>query len=92
MMEYCTNLVFTGQSSFDFVWSLLDNHVENIKKVGGTERAIEYQTHVRRLGQCLADLHDFENAIVTSAAQLVLINMRVEQSHLFFVGKSDRSK
>ena len=37
MIEYCTDLVFTGQSFFDFVWSLLYNHVENIKKVGGAE-------------------------------------------------------
>jgi len=41
MMEYCTDLVFTGQSSFDFVWLLLDNRVDNIKKVGGAERAME---------------------------------------------------
>ena len=46
MIDYCTDLVLTGQSSFDFVWSLLDNHAENIKKVGGTERAIEYQARV----------------------------------------------
>jgi len=41
---------------------------------------VEYQAHVGQLRQCLADLYDFENAIVVDAAQLVLINMRAEQS------------
>ena len=34
MMEYCTDLVLTGQSFFDFKRSLLDNHVENIRRLG----------------------------------------------------------
>ena len=49
MMEYCTDLVLTGQSSFDSVWLLLDNHVKNIKKVGGAERVEEYQARVEQL-------------------------------------------
>jgi len=69
MMEFCIDLVLTGQSFFDLVQSLLDNHVENIKKVGGTERAAEYQARVKQLEQCLADLHDFENASVADAAR-----------------------
>jgi len=40
---------------------------------------MKYQARVERLGQCLANLHNFENVNVAAAAQLVLINMRVEQ-------------
>lgn len=69
MIEYCTDLVLTGQRFFDFVRSLLDNHVENIKKVGGAERAADYQARVKQLEQCLADLHDFENASVADVAR-----------------------
>jgi len=69
MMEFCIDLVLIGQSFFDLVRSLLDYHVENIKKVGGTERAAEYQARVKQLEQCLADLHDFENASVADAAR-----------------------
>ena len=82
VMEYCTDLVLTGQSSFDFVRSLLDNHVQNIKKVGRVERAMEYQAHAKQMRQCLADLHNLENANVTDTAQLILANMRAEQSRL----------
>jgi len=32
--------------------------------------------------ECLTDLHNLENAIVVNTAQLVLANMRAEQSHL----------
>jgi len=43
---------------------------------------MEYQTCVEQLRQCLADLHNLENANVVDTAQLILANRRAEQSHL----------
>ena len=34
MIKYCTELVLFEQSSFEFVRSLLENHIENIEKSG----------------------------------------------------------
>ena len=82
MVEYYTDLVLTGQSPFNFVQPLFDNHVENIRKVGGAKRVEEYQARVKQLGQYLASLQDFEGANVVEATQLVLANMREEQSRL----------
>ena len=38
MMEYCTELVLSERSFFEFVWALLENQVENIRQ---TEVLIE---------------------------------------------------
>jgi len=38
MMKYSTKLVFFGHSCFEFVQLLLENHIENIRKVGGFDR------------------------------------------------------
>ena len=42
MMAYCTELVLSERTSFEFVRPLLENHVENIQKVGGSDRAKVY--------------------------------------------------
>jgi len=38
MITYCTKLVLSRCTPFKFVRSLLENHVENIQKVGGFDR------------------------------------------------------
>jgi len=37
MMKYCTELVLSRRNSFKFMQSLLKNHVENIRKVRGSD-------------------------------------------------------
>ena len=37
MMTYCTELVLSRRTSFEFVRPLLENHVENIQKVRGSD-------------------------------------------------------
>jgi len=56
IMEYCTELVLFGQSFFEFVRSLLENHIENIQKVEGSEQAKVYQARMEQLGSYSVDL------------------------------------
>ena len=43
MMECCVELALSGGQSFAFLRPILDNYMENIKRVGGTERAKVYE-------------------------------------------------
>ena len=45
-MEYCTELALSGRSSFEFVRTLLNNQVENIRQTGGFDRAGVHQVLV----------------------------------------------
>ena len=39
-MKYCIELVLSGRSPFEFVRSLIENQIENIKQTGGSDRPI----------------------------------------------------
>ena len=56
MMKYCTELVLSGWSSFEFVQSLLENYIKNIRKVGSSGRAKVYQARMEQLGPYSVDL------------------------------------
>jgi len=45
-MKYCIEVVLSGRSPFEFVRSLLENQVKNIKQTGGSYRAKVYQVLV----------------------------------------------
>ena len=81
-MEDCTKLVLYGQSSFKFVRSLLENHVENIMKVGGSEQAQMYQARIEPLGSYSVELQNLESANLVATTQLVLGKLRAEQARL----------
>ena len=49
-MEYCFELVLSGRSSFEFVQTLLENQVENIKQTRGSDHARAHQVLVKQLG------------------------------------------
>ena len=72
MMKYCNELVFSGRNSFKFVQSLLENHVENIRKVWGSDRAKVYQVRMEQLLSYLVDLLSLESAKLVDTTQLVL--------------------
>ena len=50
MMKYCIELVLSGRNLFEFVRSLLENQIENIKQTGDSDCAIAYQAPVEQLG------------------------------------------
>jgi len=37
-IKYCIELVLSGRSPFEFVRSLLENQIENIRQTGGSDR------------------------------------------------------
>lgn len=43
MMERCIGLALSGGQSFVFLRPILENNVENIRRVGGSERAKAYE-------------------------------------------------
>ena len=83
MMKYYTKLVRSRWSFFEFMRSLLENHIENIRKVGGSDRAKVYQACMEQLGSYSVDLWNIENANLVNAAQLVLSNLRAEHEYLY---------
>ena len=42
MMTYYIELVLSRRTPFEFMWPLLENHIENIRKVRGSNRAEVY--------------------------------------------------
>ena len=81
MMTYCTDLILSRRTPFEFVWPLLENHIENIRKIGGSDRAKLYQARVELLGSYAADLHNLKGASLVETIQLVLSKLRVEQKY-----------
>ena len=59
-MKYCIELVLSWQSPFEFVRSLIENQIENIKQTGGSDRAITYQALVEQLGIYSKDIRNLE--------------------------------
>ena len=61
-MTYCTKLVLSGRTHFEFMHPLLENHVENIQKIGSYNRAKVYQARVEPLGSYAVDLRNLKGA------------------------------
>jgi len=59
-MKYCIELVLSGRSPFEFVRSLIENQIENIKQTGGSDQAKVYQVLVEQLGTYSKDLRNLE--------------------------------
>ena len=70
-MKYFIELVLSGRSPFEFVWSLLENQIENIKQTGGSDRAITYQALVEQLGIYSKDIRNLERVNPIVDAQRV---------------------
>jgi len=49
-IDYCSELVLFGRSFFEFIRTLLENQVENIKQMGGSDCARVHQVLVEQLG------------------------------------------
>ena len=56
IMEYCTELVLSRRSSFEFVRTLLENQVKNIWQTGGSDKVRAHQVRVEQLGVYSRDL------------------------------------
>ena len=79
MMKYCIKLVLSERSPFEFVRSLLENQVKNIKQTGDSDRAKVYQVLVEQLGTYSKDLKSLENANLVADTQWVSDNLRATQ-------------
>jgi len=66
-MEYCTKLVLSGRSSFEFVQILLENQVilenqvKNIRQAGGSDQVRAHQVLVEQLSVYSKDLRNLES-------------------------------
>ena len=47
VMTNCTEPVLPRRTSFEFVWPLLEKHIENVWQVRGSDRAMVYQARVK---------------------------------------------
>ena len=72
-MKYCTELVLSGRSSFEFACALPENRAKNIRQTGGSDRARAHQVLVEQLGTYSWDLRNLEKISLVADAQRVLI-------------------
>ena len=79
MMKYCSELVLTRWSSFEFTRSLLENQIENIRQTGSSDLAKAYQVLVEQLGMYSKDLRNLESVNPINDAQWVLSILRATQ-------------
>ena len=61
MMDRCTELALSSGRPFSFLRPILENNVENIRRVGGDERAEPFTARVIQFGQELDDLRRLES-------------------------------
>ena len=92
MITFYTNLVFSGRTPFEFMQPLLENHVENIQKIRGSDRAKVYQERVKQLGSYTANLQNLKGASLVETAQLFLSKLCAEQKHLFEEAEKEIAK
>jgi len=78
MMRYCIELILSGRSPFEFVQSLLENQIENIKQTGGSDRATMYRALVEQLGTYLRDLRNLEGVSLVTDAQWVSEDLHIK--------------
>ena len=78
-MRYCIELIFFGWSPFEFVRSLLENQVENIRQTGGFDHEAVYQALVEQLGIYSNDLKNLERANPAADAQRTSDDLRIKQ-------------
>ena len=76
-MKYYIKLVLSEWSSFEFVQSLFENQIENIRQTWGSDRAIVYQALVEQLGTYSKDLRNLER--VNPVAQWVSEDLHIKQ-------------
>ena len=62
--------------------SVLENNIENIRKVGSSNLAKVYQVRVDQLGSYSVDLQNLEGASPVDVAQFVLSNLHAKQERL----------
>jgi len=78
-MKYCIELVLSGRSPFEFVRSLFENQIENIKQTEASDPAKVYQVLVEQLGTYSKDLRNLERVSPIVDAQQVSENLRTTQ-------------
>jgi len=61
MMKYCTELVLTGRSSFEFARTFRENLIEIIRQTGVSDQARAYQVLVEQLGMYFKNLKNLES-------------------------------
>jgi len=66
-------------SSFEFVRSLLENQIENIKQTGGSDHVIMYQALNEQLGTNSKDLKNLERVSPLADTQRVAEDFRINQ-------------
>ena len=79
MMKYCTELLLSGRNSFEFAQTLLENQVENIRQIGGSDRTKTHHVLVEQLRMYSKDLRHLKSANPISKAQQVLNSLRTTQ-------------
>jgi len=78
-MRSYIELVLSGRSSFEFVWMLLENHIENIRHTRSSEQGRAYLTLVEQLGICLKKLRTLEKTSPMDEARLMLNKLLTAQ-------------
>ena len=61
MMDRCVGLAISSGRPFIFLQPILENNVENIRRVGGEERAEPFAARVTQFGKELDDLRCLES-------------------------------
>ena len=82
MMDRCAELALSSGRPFSFLRPILENNVENIRRVGGDERAEPFAARVIQFGQELDDLRRLESTNIEGVLGLALASMRSERTRL----------
>jgi len=82
MMDRCAGLALSSGRHISFLRSILENNVENIRKVGGEERAEPFAARVIQFGQELDDLRRLESTNIEGILGLALTSMRLDMTRL----------
>ena len=77
-MKYSIELVLSGRSPFEFLRSLLENQIENIRQAGGFDHATVYPVLVEQLDTYSKGLRNLYRVSLVADAQWVSKDLRIK--------------
>lgn len=66
MLDYFISLILAGQDSDDLSHSMLLTYIENIKRIGGPDRAFFYHARLQAMGHHLENLNNLHRTNIST--------------------------
>jgi len=79
-MSTCANLIMSGERSFDFVKNLLENQIDQIELIGGSERGQIYRAKLEKLRDWSAALYSHMHADVIELSRMAYEKMLADKN------------